>query len=296
MKKLLLLKGISRRTLNEEATHHHRGLHGHLVPLAPNGMGRSNTIVRHRGRKEGLRRRARRWDCNNNHNNTITMPNHAYIIDLSKDWQPSLKGVFFAENAPTFLCVSSPYHSADGMHKYTSYKPVPGVAERKAEALAKREVKRKIQEAIREEIRARKKEQDARDKELRAKLSAMRKAEDVARRKAEAEAKRKKRAEKMLNNIVSARAKKKKVCNKIIIHIDSSYTSQTQAARDLGLSLNTVSSYVKSNAIPCIRAGRKVYVKINDVKKEYERRKDAAHFRNIAFGLRRKDAAKRLRE
>lgn len=231
------------------------------------------------------------------------MIDHAYVIDLSKDWQPSLKGVFFAENAPTFLCISSPHHAADGMNKYSSYKPVPGAAERKAEAAAKREVNRNIQEAIRDEARARKKEQDARDKELRAKLSAIRKAEDLARRKAEAEAEasRKKRAEQMIANVALARAAKKakekkakiKKIKKSFEPVPDGYISAAQAARDSGHAANTISSYIKAGCIPCINRGRRVYVRVADVVAEHDRRMNEWHEHNLAFGKRRREEMRR---
>lgn len=231
------------------------------------------------------------------------MIDHAYVIDLSKDWQPSLKGVFFSENAPTFLCISSPHHAADGMNKYSSYKPVPGAAERRAEAAEKREVNRKIQEAIRDEARSRKKEQDARDKALRAKLSAMRKADDIARRKAEDEAKRKKRAEQMIANAAAARsakriikkpkAKRVRGPKKIYDPVPEGYVSQAQAARESGRKENTISLYVKSGAIPCEKRGRFTYVRVADVTAEHHRRMAAWHARNLAFGQRRREEMRR---
>lgn len=240
--------------------------------------------------------------------------NHSYIIDLSKDTPPeTYKGARLGYNAPTFICLTSPYHSPKGMETHNIPKDDRLSAEKEKELLAAQEKKRiekeekaKVKERAAEEARAGHKEEVARNKELRAAISARRQAEDRERKRLAATELRevKSRRMKALN---ASRAEKKRLAllaastlaratsKPPAEPIPPGYISQNRAAIEAHVSGTTVSKYVKLGSIPCIKRGRNSYVRAEDVRAEYARRMAAIHEYNKGLGRRRSEAAERRR-
>ena len=243
---------------------------------------------------------------------------HAYVIDFSQtDPEDTVTRKFeLGGNAPTHLCVTSPYFAASGCQSGFGREPSPAALERmrvrKLEAEARKEAREEKAQARRDETAR----QKAADKALREERSKIEKEKDLARKEAARERERERHRALLERNcnseeaVARIRAKyreqkrrqherdlglgikrwKKKGTSKP--NIPEGYISAPEAARKLGLSATTVGKYIDAGRIQCYRCNWFKYVILSEVIRERDIRAEAFALYKKEFGARRKEACK----